>query len=120
MKKHFYKMLNFKKVKFDVLTVVILILKCCNFGYALGASAIKSKSDISKPLENTPSTIVEYFKDHEVTEKQARDSLRLMKDDDFLTPDHCKPCKDKDIQYCNSENLLKDHCCCNQSHKKGE
>lgn len=51
---------------------------------------------------------------------QARDSLRLMKDDEFQKPAHCRPCTEEHQRYCHSKNLLKDHCCCNQSHKKGK
>lgn len=70
-----------------------------------------------KPFDTA---VVEYYKDHEVTEKQARDSLRLMKDEEFQQPAHCKPCTNEQQRYCRSNDLLKDHCCCNQSHKKGK
>lgn len=66
------------------------------------------------------SSVVEYHFDHEITERQARDNLRSMMESDFQTPAYCKPCSDEHKRYCHSENLLKDHCCCNQGHKKGE
>jgi hypothetical protein len=71
-----------------------------------------------KPYEAVP--YVEYFKDHEISEKQARENLRGMQERDFQTPAHCKKCSNEHMRYCHSENLLKDHCCCNQSHQKGE
>ena len=43
-----------------------------------------------------------------------------MKDDEFQQPAHCKPCTTEQQRYCHSKDLLKDHCCCNQSHKKGK
>lgn len=88
--------------------------------YALGAGAINSQSD-KKPLETTQSPIIEYYKDHEITEKQARESLVKMDKDDFQSAAHCKlPCPEEHNRYCFSSELLKDHCCCNQSHKKGK
>jgi hypothetical protein len=94
----------------------IIMLLSCDFSIrALSASAINSqKSD--KPMES----IVEYYKDHEVTEKQARESLRLMKSEELQTPAHCKACTNEQQRYCRSNDLLRDHCCCNQSHKKGK
>jgi hypothetical protein len=94
------------------LTVVMFLI--CDYMRALGASAINSQSDTYHE------TVIEYYKDHEVTEKQARDSLRSMKESEFVPPAHCKPCSSEHKRYCSSENLLKDHCCCNQSHKKGK
>jgi hypothetical protein len=113
-KKHFHKMHKFT----NKITISVMMLFICDRICALSASAINSQHDNGRVTEGT---IVEYYKDHEVTEKQARDSLITMKDDEFLSPSHCKPsmCTDSNQQYCRSENLLKDHCCCNQSHKKG-
>lgn len=96
------------------------MLVLCDFNSALSASAINYQSD-KKPLEDSqPSSIVEYYKDHEITEKQARESLKLMKDSEFQNPEHCKPCTEEHRRYCHSDYLLKDHCCCNQSHQKGK
>lgn len=103
------------KIFFPQLSLIML-LTCDSIIRALSASAINSDKN-SKPLE----PIVEYYKDHEVTEKQARESLRLMKgDEEFKPPAHCKPCTNEQQRYCRSDDLLRDHCCCNQSHKKGK
>jgi hypothetical protein len=94
--------------------VLFIMLLTCDQVCALSASAINSQSDKSQ------STVVEYYKDHEITEKQARESLRRMTNDDFQSPAHCKPCTEEHHRYCYSSELLKDHCCCNQSHQKGK
>lgn len=92
---------------------------------ALAASAqvdnyvmFSSQNKDHRPADS--SSVVEYHFDHEITERQARDNLRSMVESDFQTPAYCKPCSDEHKRYCHSENLLKDHCCCNQGHKKGE
>lgn len=102
------------RIKIPQIAVIILII--CDLIRALSASAINSQKSDTKPME---SFIVEYYKDHEVTENQARDSLRLMTQEDFQQPNHCT-CTSEHQKYCRSKELLKDHCCCNQSHKKGQ
>lgn len=109
--------MHFLKMHENIPKIAVMMLVTCDLVCALGASAINSQKSDIKPYE---SMITEYFKDHEVTEKQARESLRLMKEDEFKPPAHCRPCTKEQKQYCNSEFLLKDHCCCNQSHKKGK
>lgn len=109
---HFQKMHQ----RIPQLTVMLIIISCDLF-CALGASAINSQKSDTKPFEPV---VVEYFKDHEVKTEDARNSLRLMKEDEFQQPAHCRPCTKEHKQYCNSDFLLKDHCCCNQSHKKGK
>ncbi|XP_070497675.1 uncharacterized protein [Chironomus tepperi] len=92
--------------------VLFIMLLTCDQACALSASAINSQSDKSQ------SSVVEYYKDHEITERQARESLSRMSNDDFQNPTHCKPCTEEHHRYCYSSELLKDHCCCNQSHQK--
>lgn len=100
----------------DIVTrILVLLTMLLSCDLALSASAINPQSD-----KSTQSSIVEYYKDHEITERQARESLRKMTDVDFQNPAHCKPCTEEHQRYCHSSELLKDHCCCNQSHKKGE
>lgn len=91
------------------------MLITCDLIRALSATAINSQKSDTKP----ESVIIEYYKDHEVTEAQARDSLRLMNQGDLERPAHCRTCTDEQQRYCRSKDLLKDHCCCNQSHKQG-
>lgn len=103
-----------------------LMFLLCDFNRALAANVIISDNSAivfhsekdRKPLET--GSVVEYFKDHEVSSMQARENLRNMKESDFQTPAYCKKCSAAHQKYCHSENLLKDHCCCNQSHNKGE
>lgn len=102
------------RIKIPEFTVMMLIT--CDLIRALSASAINSQKSDIRPME---SAIVEYYKDHEVSENQARDSLRLMTQEDFQQPAHCTACTSEHQKYCRSKDLLKDHCCCNQSHKKG-
>lgn len=85
------------------------MLITCDLIQALSASSINSQK----------SDIVEFYKDHEVTEYKARESLRQMTQEDFLQPAHCRACTNEQKNYCKSPALLKDHCCCNQSHNKG-
>lgn len=81
---------------------------------ALAASSINSE-----PRTADSDSFVEYFKDHEISEKQARENLRGMKERDFQTPAYCPRCSAEHMRYCHSVNLLKDHCCCSESHNKG-
>lgn len=97
-----------------------LILIFCDVTLAASASNIDNYAMLSPRKEKEAEFVVEYYKDHEISEKQARENLRNMRDDDFITPAHCKACKAEHRKYCHSENLLKDHCCCNQSHNKGK
>lgn len=99
--------------------IFFILFLCCDFNRALGATAIQS--DANRKDQKPPSEgFAEYFLDHQVSEKQARDSLLHMNSDAFVNPAHCKPCTHEEKQYCKSENLLKDHCCCNQGHRIGE
>lgn len=105
--------------------LIFLILLFCDLNLAIASSAINNDNSAmftarkeTKPYE--AETYVEYYKDHEISEKQARDSLRSMRESDFSTPRHCKPCSHEHKKYCHSEQMLKDHCCCNQSHNKGK
>lgn len=108
-----------------IFLAVLLMFLFCDWNRALAASAIQvdtfgmynSQKD-RKPPEVVK--MVEYFKDHEISEKQARENLRSMHENDFATPAHCQKCTAEHKSYCYSENMLKDHCCCNQSHNKGE
>lgn len=102
-----------------------LVFFLCDFNHALAASAIRSDNSETynseknqKPLE--AGSVVNYYKDHEVSSLQARENLRNLRESDFQTPAHCQGCLPEHLKYCHSENLLKDHCCCNQSHNKGE
>lgn len=97
-----------------------------------------------------------YYMDHEVTERQARDSIahaynHTQKRTYFVrsyrrysilqspvvislllltksvlifsstdgTPNWCSECTEEVRTYCLSQSLIKDHCCCDQGHKKG-
>lgn len=99
-----------------------VILLICDLNCAVASAAAKSSNILISSSSGLPEAegVVEYFKDHEVSEKQARESLLHMRQNDFNTPAYCKPCSKEHLRYCHSENLLKDHCCCNQSHVKGE
>lgn len=90
----------------------------CDLRRAFAASAFTSDNDVS--LRDRSEAVVEYFKDHEVSEKQARENLLGMSEKDFMQPAYCSKCSPEHQKYCHSENLLKDHCCCNQSHKNGK
>lgn len=106
-------------------TFLHVMFLLCDFNHALAASAIRSDNSATyysekdqRPLD--AGSIVEYYKDHEISSMQARENLKSMRESDFQTPAHCRACTAEHQKYCHSENLLKDHCCCNQSHNKGE
>lgn len=94
------------------------MLVLCDLRRKFAASAYSSENDVR--TSDRSEAVVEYFKDHEISEKQARDNLIGMSEKDFQRPAYCSDCSLEHLKYCNSENLLKDHCCCNQSHKNGE
>ncbi|CAO1321646.1 unnamed protein product [Diamesa hyperborea] len=77
---------------------------------------VRSKKRQADEVESV--TFIEYYMDHEVTEKEARDNLRQLKETEFAAPAFCKPCSQENIKYCHSDAMLQDHCCCNQGHKK--
>lgn len=87
----------------------------CDLSRVFAASAFTNEKVVDQS-----ETVVEFFKDHEVSEKQARENLLGMSESDFKRPAYCSDCTREHQRYCKSENLLKDHCCCNQSHKNGE
>jgi hypothetical protein len=105
--------------EFTIVLTAMLLTCDLSLNSALGASAINTESD-KKPQQQQQTTITEYYKDHEVSEKTARESLRVMTEVDFQPPPHCAECTAEQKQYCQSRELLKDHCCCNQSHRKGK
>lgn len=107
------------------LHITMMIIMLCDSSRVLAASATRSDNFVtatSQKHQKLPDaeSFVEYFKDHEISEKQARENLRSMRESDFATPAHCRKCSVEHQRYCYSDNLLKDHCCCNQSHNKGE
>lgn len=51
---------------------------------------------------------------------RIQENLLGMQYSDFQTPAYCRHCSSEHQKYCHSENLLKDHCCCNTAHHKGE
>ncbi|CRL02992.1 CLUMA_CG016247, isoform A [Clunio marinus] len=100
---------------------IILIILFCDLRFIVSTTAMLMNNVATIERKHPEeASFVEYFKDHEVSEKQARENLRGLKENDFATPAYCKACSLEHRKYCISENLLKDHCCCNQSHNKGE
>uniref|UniRef100_A0A336LJA1 CSON002924 protein n=1 Tax=Culicoides sonorensis TaxID=179676 RepID=A0A336LJA1_CULSO len=80
----------------------------------------------SKMLEITARTtavtsFIEYYMDHQVSEKEARKTLSLMmdqdKDFDNKKPvPYCEKCTEQIEKYCLGPLFLKDHCCCDFRH----
>lgn len=109
--------------KRTLLHVAMLMALLCDSTHALAASATRNDN---LPMYSTQKdqkppdaeNFIEYYKDHEISEKQARESLRNMPESDLATPENYHTCTAAHLQYCKSDNLLKDHCCCNQSHNK--
>lgn len=102
----------------DTTVLVCFMFVLCDLSKTFSASVLSSENDFS--TRDRFETVVTYFKDHEVSERQARENLIGMTEKDFNRPAYCTNCTREHQRYCHSENLLKDHCCCNQSHKTGE
>ena len=68
----------------------LIILSLCDWDRVLAASSMTSNNYLGsrKNIEDDGAVAV-YYKDHEITEKQARESLISMKESDFATPPHC-------------------------------
>ncbi|XP_058813827.1 uncharacterized protein LOC131677799 isoform X2 [Topomyia yanbarensis] len=71
----------------------------------------------SKIRPTTP--VIEYFKEHEVSEKESRLALEAL-DLDQLTkvPAWCDECGIDKIHFCRSAAFINDHCCCEHRHAR--
>lgn len=74
---------------------------------------------------STVAPFIEYFMEHQVTEKEARDTMSLLSRDDkeFYNKkpmSWCDPCTDRIRNYCLGPTFLKDHCCCDFRHETGK
>jgi hypothetical protein len=56
--------------------------------------------------EKVPDEII-YYKDHEVSYEEARDNIKLFRENSFQ---HCNPCTQEHRNYCESETFMNDHC----------
>lgn len=104
-----------------IIHLIVLMFLCDTLAASAQQSdnlALYNSQKDPTPLDST--SVVTYYKDHEISEKQARENLKMLKASDFLKPAYCSACSKEHIKYCHSDNMLKDHCCCNQSHNKGE
>ncbi|XP_063705896.1 uncharacterized protein LOC134834987 [Culicoides brevitarsis] len=70
----------------------------------------------------TEKPFIEYYMEHEVTEKEARHTMQLLmrrdKDFDNKRPvRYCEKCTEQIQKYCLGPTFLKDHCCCDFRHE---
>ncbi|XP_055615532.1 uncharacterized protein LOC129761787 isoform X2 [Toxorhynchites rutilus septentrionalis] len=71
----------------------------------------------SRSKSTTP--IVEYFKEHEVSEKDSKMALDAL-DLDLVSqvPAWCNECSLDKIHFCRSAAFINDHCCCEHRHAR--
>ena len=93
-----------------------VLLNCVIFwDFGIAAELRAYSNELTTP-------IVEYYFEHEVTEKDARKVIA-----DFVEngksakrPPYCDECTSEDKLYCNSRAFISDHCCCDHRHGRGE
>lgn len=128
------------------LSIALLILD--GSSAAIDSSSFKPKNEKSLVIDSSKNkdaidsnNVIEYHKDHEVTEREAREFLQTLTWEELKgekIPGHETPitsnldilepplscqamkCSQEHVNYCKSENLLKDHCCCEMGHSQGE
>lgn len=79
---------------------------------------------LSAASTTTIKPFIEYYMEHEVTEKEARLTMALLmrrdKDFDNKKPvPYCEKCTEQIHKYCLGPIFLKDHCCCDFRHATG-
>lgn len=62
------------------------------------------RDESPKSLDNEQ---VIYYKDHEVNYDEAKENIKSFRENTFQ---HCSPCTLEHKKYCESEDLLNDHC----------
>lgn len=73
----------------------------------------------SRSKSTTP--IVEYFKEHEVSERESKMALDALDLDQVSqVPAWCNECGMDEIYFCRSTAFINDHCCCEHRHARGE
>lgn len=80
---------------------------------------------LSAASASTEKPFIEYYMEHEVTEKEARHTMALLmrrdKDFDNKKPmSYCEKCTEMIQKYCQGPIFLKDHCCCDFRHETGK
>lgn len=80
---------------------------------------------VSTAASSTEKPFIEYYMEHEVTEKEARHTMALLmrrdKDFDNKKPvPYCEKCTEQIQKYCLGPTFLKDHCCCDFRHETGK
>lgn len=65
---------------------------------------------------------MEYFMEHQVTEKEARLAIKEMPESEFSKKamPFCDVCTEKIRNYCLGPIFLRDHCCCELRHEQGK
>ncbi|XP_055586116.1 uncharacterized protein LOC129738835 [Uranotaenia lowii] len=78
----------------------------------------KLAGGIARMKSTTP--ITEYYKEHEVSEKEARQALEQLDLDEVAKapPAWCDECGIDKIHFCRSPAFINDHCCCEHRHSR--
>ncbi|XP_053698800.1 uncharacterized protein LOC128745750 [Sabethes cyaneus] len=67
----------------------------------------------------TTTPVIEYFKEHEVSEKDSRMALEALNLDEVTkVPAWCDECGIEKINFCHSTAFINDHCCCEHRHAR--
>lgn len=72
-----------------------------------------------KDQQKSTTPVIEYYKEHEVSEKEARVALHALDFDKVArVPAWCDECGIEKINFCHSTTFINDHCCCEHRHAR--
>lgn len=82
----------------------------------------QNRQQHSQQVDISDPPYLEYFMEHEVTEKEAKEIIYQIRADELDKQPHlwCERCTPAMRTYCMGPQFLRDHCCCDQRHEKGE
>lgn len=100
------------------------LLICNDTSHSHYSGRVMALSAGGSSTTTTIKPFIEYYMEHEVTEKEARHTLALLmrrdKDFDNKKPvPYCEKCTEQINKYCLGPTFLKDHCCCDFRHETG-
>lgn len=93
--------------------------------HSAAAAKMLALTDIKVTTTTTVKPFTEYYLEHEVTEKEARQMFAelMARDKDFDRKKplpYCDKCTEQIHKYCLGPIFLKDHCCCDFRHEAGK
>ncbi|XP_055522763.1 uncharacterized protein LOC129716945 [Wyeomyia smithii] len=102
----------------SIITTLPVSFTCA--GLATNEVHLDCEDDIKMGFKGRTTTpIVEYFKEHEVSEKDSRIALEKLNLDEVIkVPAWCDECGIEKIHFCHSTAFINDHCCCEHRHAR--